>query len=653
MKYRSEIDGLRSVAVLPVILFHAGLDLFSGGFVGVDIFFVISGYLITTIIVERLDGPGFSIVDFYARRARRILPALALIVAVTTPFAWIWMLPSEFKDYSQSVAAVSLFASNFLFWIESGYFAAAAEAKPLLHTWSLAVEEQYYLFFPLLLMLFWRRSWRLSVALLVVILVLSLAASEVLWRRAPDANFYLLPSRAWELMAGSLCAIWVLRNGTGSNGVLAGAGLLSLIVSIFLFDESTPFPSLYALLPVAGTALILVFSRGTAVARLLSMRIPVGIGLISYSAYLWHQPLLALARVRDPLPPPLWVMVALGLLSLPLAWLSWRFVEQPARHRKMAAWKVVAGAGAGSLIVCALGAWLSVSSLQADYFRAHIAPMNHGLLARITEMSRISHGPVADPGPCRFYAEDDFSDPVRKRFEDCAAQYGGALVIFGDSHSLDVYNGLIHAMDYPFIVGFGQGPCRPAMAESACEGSPLARFLTEEARHIALGLYAQAGFWLFTDAEGHARARALFDAGEIDVRLNLPAIERATAGLAALRGEVPVVWLGPRLEPHVPPDTLLKIDCDRAPEALRLPAAQERAFADLDAYLAEAVPRAGLGYLSEQGLIGLDPGRDIFDCDGLYWSDSDHWSPQGEDRFGRRIAPAIDAALRERLGGRN
>lgn len=220
MKYRPEIDGLRSVAVVPVILFHAGLGLFSGGFVGVDIFFVISGYLITTIILERLNGPGFSLLDFYARRARRILPALLLIMVVTTPFAWAWMMPSEFKDYAQSLAAVSLFSSNFLFWLESGYFAAAAEAKPMLHTWSLAVEEQYYLFFPLLLMLFWRRTARGTVMLLCAILVLSLVTSEILWRQAPEANFYLLPSRAWELMVGSLCAVSVLRFGEKPNMIL-------------------------------------------------------------------------------------------------------------------------------------------------------------------------------------------------------------------------------------------------------------------------------------------------------------------------------------------------------------------------------------------------------------------------------------------------
>ncbi|MEM7670638.1 MAG: acyltransferase, partial [Pseudomonadota bacterium] len=200
MKYRPEIDGLRSVAVLPVILFHGGVEVFSGGFVGVDVFFVISGYLITTILLNEIEQGRFSLVNFYSRRARRILPALALVVLCSIPFAWFWMLPTAFKDFSQSIAAVSLFSSNFLFWSESGYFAAAAEEKPLLHTWSLAVEEQYYILFPLLLMLVWRRGRVFPVLLIGAIFAASLAASEVMWRIAPDANFYLLPTRAWELL---------------------------------------------------------------------------------------------------------------------------------------------------------------------------------------------------------------------------------------------------------------------------------------------------------------------------------------------------------------------------------------------------------------------------------------------------------------------
>ena len=184
MKYRPEIDGVRALAVIPVILFHAGFELFSGGFVGVDVFFVISGYLITTILIEDIENKRFSLVNFYERRARRILPALFFVMLVCLPFAWMWMLPNQIKDFSQSLVAVSLFASNIQFWRESGYFEAAAELKPLLHTWSLAVEEQYYLLFPIFLVLAWRFGknkvfWMIVVMSAISLLLVNIAGVNI------------------------------------------------------------------------------------------------------------------------------------------------------------------------------------------------------------------------------------------------------------------------------------------------------------------------------------------------------------------------------------------------------------------------------------------------------------------------------------------
>ena len=217
MKYRAEIDGLRALAVVPVIFFHAGFELFSGGFVGVDVFFVISGYLITTILIEDLENQRFSLVNFYERRARRILPALFFVMFVCIPFAWMWMLPSQMKDFSQSLVAVSLFASNVLFWRESGYFDAAAEEKPLLHTWSLAVEEQYYVLFPIFLFLAWRYGKKRVFWMIVAMASISLLLSEWGWRNKATANFYLAPTRAWELFAGSIAAFIVQKNGVRKN----------------------------------------------------------------------------------------------------------------------------------------------------------------------------------------------------------------------------------------------------------------------------------------------------------------------------------------------------------------------------------------------------------------------------------------------------
>ncbi len=271
----------------------------SGGYVGVDVFFVISGYLITNIIITELDQQNFSILKFYERRARRIMPALFFVMLCCIPFAWMWMMPGQFKDFGQSFIAVSLFASNILFWNESGYFDAATEEKPFLHTWSLAVEEQYYMLFPIVLILLWRFGRQPVFYVVIGTAIASLLLSELSWRKFPEANFYLAPTRAWELFAGSICAFLQFGKSQKTSNILSALGLTLIVFAIFFYDEFTPFPSLYALAPVGGTALIILFgTSGTWVARLLSTKPFVGIGLISYSAYLWHQPLFAFARIR-------------------------------------------------------------------------------------------------------------------------------------------------------------------------------------------------------------------------------------------------------------------------------------------------------------------------------------------------------------------
>lgn len=333
MKYRSEIDGLRAVAVVPVILFHAGFPLFSGGYVGVDVFFVISGYLITTILIEELQAGQFSLVQFYERRARRILPALLFMLLCCIPVAWVWMLPLQFKDFSQGLVAVGFFASNILFWYKTDYFAPAAEHNPLLHTWSLAVEEQFYIVFPLLLLLVWRQGNLRVTWAIVVVCAFSFAAAEWGWRNTPAANFYMIHTRAWELGIGALCAFGSRSSKLLPNVGFSALGLGMIVFAVFAYDSATPFPSFYAMAPVLGAALIILFARSdTGIGRLLSFRWVVGIGLISYSTYLWHQPLFAFARIRGLGHVDDTTMLALSVFSVVIGWISWRYVERPFRN---------------------------------------------------------------------------------------------------------------------------------------------------------------------------------------------------------------------------------------------------------------------------------------------------------------------------------
>ena len=339
MKYRAEIDGLRALAVIPVILFHAGFKTFSGGFVGVDVFFVISGYLITTIILAEKQAGTFSIINFYERRARRIMPALFLVMFACLLFAWFWLSPQDMKSFSQSLVAVSAFASNILFWRTSGYFDTATELKPLIHTWSLAVEEQYYVLFPLFLLLTWKLGKRWIVALLALIGLISLSTAQWGSQIYPSFTFYQLPTRGWEILVGAFVAFYYanynnLKHKQITRQLGSLLGFLLITYAIFAFDEQTPFPSLYTLAPTLGSALIILFAtHKTLVGKILGTKLFLGTGLISYSTYLWHQPLFVFARYTSLNEPSLLLMAALCVVSIALAYLSWKYVERPFRNK--------------------------------------------------------------------------------------------------------------------------------------------------------------------------------------------------------------------------------------------------------------------------------------------------------------------------------
>ena len=320
-RYRRDIDGLRAIAILPVLLFHAHVPGFSGGYVGVDIFFVISGFLITGIIAREVDEQRFSLVHFYERRFRRIMPALSLmILAVLAAACWLY-LPGDIEGVPKSALAATLFASNLWFFTDTGYFAGGADVKPLLHTWSLAVEEQFYIGFPILLMLVARFAARWRGLIVGAIAAISLALAIALQRDTSGFTFYLLPTRAWELFAGALLALGAIPAARARwlREALAWSGLLSVAFAVIFYTRETVFPGITALPPVLGAALLLHSAPGTSVGRLLSMPLFVGVGLISYSLYLWHWPLIvfteyatdaaltgstAIAVVTAPSSPP-------------------------------------------------------------------------------------------------------------------------------------------------------------------------------------------------------------------------------------------------------------------------------------------------------------------------------------------------------------
>lgn len=339
LSYRPDIDGLRAVAVVGVLFFHAGLGC-KGGFVGVDVFFVISGFLITSLILRDLREGTFSFVDFWARRIRRIVPALAVMALAVVVVGYFGMFPDYYKALGKQVIALVLCVSNVKFWRETGYFDTASDEKPLLHTWSLSVEEQFYFIIPIALFLIFRfKREKLALPLIVLTCVVSFAASVYASVNYPSANFYLLPTRAWELGVGSLLAFVGPIKNPKLREFSSFIGLTLIIGCYFLFPEGVSFPGASALPPVLGAALLIWSGTGQdhlpSINRILKLKSVVGIGLISYSLYLWHWPIFAyqkhLGYSADSDP----VQFSLLVISFLPAWLSWKYIETPFRIKRV------------------------------------------------------------------------------------------------------------------------------------------------------------------------------------------------------------------------------------------------------------------------------------------------------------------------------
>jgi peptidoglycan/LPS O-acetylase OafA/YrhL len=339
--YRADIDGLRGVAVLLVLAFHLGTSKCTGGFIGVDVFFVISGYLIGSIILSEISASKFSLLSFYQRRIRRIVPALFVMMLVTSLLAYKFFLPGELEEFAKSLLSGTFSVSNVYFLHQSGYFEGPAAMKPLLHTWSLAVEEQFYVFLPLLLIAVRRFFPHRQRVLILSIAVLSFGVSVWGAFHDPSATFYLAHTRAWELLLGTLIALDVFPRFSNAiwRNAASMAGLCFIVLAAIIYDKTTPFPGAAALVPCLGAALIIAAGRSgpSIVGRLLSLSPIVFVGMISYSLYLWHWPMIVFQGVSGILAQGIWPKAAKIVVlcaSLLVATLSWKFVEQPFRDRR-------------------------------------------------------------------------------------------------------------------------------------------------------------------------------------------------------------------------------------------------------------------------------------------------------------------------------
>jgi peptidoglycan/LPS O-acetylase OafA/YrhL/lysophospholipase L1-like esterase len=439
--YRPDIDGLRAIAVLSVVGFHAFPGWVGSGFVGVDFFFVISGYLITGIILQGLSDSRFSFVEFYSRRIKRIFSALALVLVATLGFGYVLLLPEEFKLLGKHIAGAGGFAANIVLWSEAGYFDPAGELKPLLHLWSLGVEEQFYVLWPLLLLLMFHFRSKF-LAGITVVLGISFLANVGRIGEHPVEVFFLPMARFWELAAGGYLAYRSIaqdRNGSDERGndLLAIAGLMLAAVSIFVLGKERPFPGWSALLPVLAASFIIAAGPAAWInRRVLSNAALVFVGLISYPVYLWHWPILSFARIALGGTPPLSIRIAAVVISLFLGWLTYRWIERPIRAAKSL--KVP---GALLVIIACLvvaGLFIFVKQGLPERFPPIVRKLEAYKLEGIADVWR-EHRCFLEPGDIGTFAAECIDPPTRP---------GPLVFLWGDSHGAAAYPGLRALQDH-------------------------------------------------------------------------------------------------------------------------------------------------------------------------------------------------------------
>jgi peptidoglycan/LPS O-acetylase OafA/YrhL len=642
VKYRPEVDGLRAVAILPVVLFHAGLPGFSGGFVGVDVFFVISGYLISSIILLDAQAGKFSLLDFYKRRIRRIFPALFVMMAVCYPVAFAVLGPTAMQEFSGSVAASTAFFANIYFLNVSGYFETAAELKPLLHNWSLSVEEQFYMIFPAFILLTWRFGGRAQVAFMAVFAIVSITLAQWQIMMGDEARaFFLLQTRIWELLVGALVAYW-LASERGQTILLSGRfrhvallGLVLIVFAVAAYGAGTLFPGFAALLPCLGAAAVISFATPqNLVGRILCWQPMVFVGLISYSLYLWHYPLFSFIRISmrsDNLVPMLAGCVAAFLL----AYLSWRFVEKPVRKATSAStFKVFGGAAIGILILGLLGLSGHLSLGYRSFYIAH--RMDAPTRANYEKYQPQAHPPLVTDEGCTFAAVEA-DQAFQKRFEDCANLHGQATLVLGDSHAGNIYRALRASGRFPFVVALFRAGCRPYAPKPGCPYEAAIPFLARNNGHISRVIFHVSGSHLILDHLGKEDTDAAFAPG------STPTIsERNIGGLIAYLQSLPavqdLVWLGPFAEARVDFDYPENF----SPELLRFSTKSLSIFQALDETLKARVRSSStFRFVSLVDALKFNT-ETLLAGECMTFSDVDHFSSCGEALFGPVIATALN-----------
>ena len=567
LSYRAEIDGLRAIAVVSVILYHAqmvlfGRDWFEGGFIGVDIFFVISGYLITRIILSELESKGsFSFLNFYERRARRILPMLFVVVITAFTYGFFTLLPNEIRELSLSSLFSILFTSNFYFFdITTEYGAESSLLKPMLHTWSLGVEEQFYLVFPILSIVVFKYFRKYFLTILVGLSVISLIFAQWMEVRNADLNFYIPFSRFWELAVGSMLAYRELNFKPSNEGFatksLSIFGFCLVVYSILFFDANTPHPSFYTLLPIVGVALIIGFaSKDDLVGKMLGSKPFVWIGLISYSVYLWHFPIFSFTRIEQGSLSN-YDKFSLIIITVVISVLGYFLIEKPFRRKINSKHFFLFLSSVSAFLILCLS-YVGYSKGFEDIWLNYSSPkkVNSYLIIRDTQVKT----PLVDE-QCVFNVVKQPSFDLSERIFSCRAQSERVIYVLGDSHATNLLNMLVYSKRFSTVIGSTQGSCRPHGCAKNIPNQYI--FFIEKILPIIksedIVIFHQSGSYLMADRNGSNDSQRTFDEGVGSIDVENILIVGNFLNEIANNVEAKVIWLGPFLEYRYNPKKIVR-----------------------------------------------------------------------------------------------
>jgi peptidoglycan/LPS O-acetylase OafA/YrhL len=629
IRYRPEIDGLRAVSVFAVILFHLNENILPGGYLGVDIFFVISGYLIFSIILKEIQNNNFNLKNFYIRRARRILPALYFLLIINSSVAIFYLYPDQLIYLGKTMLSIVFFISNIFFWRTTDYFDDPSSHNIFLHTWSLSVEEQFYIFVPFVIFFLKKYiEWKSIFYLILFFFLISVFFSTYIAEIRPNANFYLIFSRIFEISLGigiSFYQFVFKKKYNISNKFLENLLLvtffLTILLSFFYLNTSFLMPSYLSLIPCfAVTYIILAIKPNTILYNILSSREIVYIGKISYSLYLWHFPLIILLLSFEPkfFSSSFNILVFIFFLIF-ISHFSWKYIENYFRNRKKINDLLFLRALiVGAVFIIFISALMFYTNGFNNFFKKRLHQEEKNIYNMILNAKKSVK--IINNNNCHIWS-NNISDNFLKIFNSCAENNKKSILIIGDSHAIDLFNALSYNIPKDTnLISISRDGCRPAVKFEVCKFKDIINFIDTNKELFELVIYHQKGSYLLTNYK------------KMPVRkLDL---EETTTYLKSLKLKK-LIWLGPRLEPNI--DFTKKISIKLIKKKKFSLFEKRELFSELDLVLSQASANNAINYVSLIKLLNYQSETDYLRDSKLMFSDKTHWSTDGEKYFGKKI----------------